>query len=302
MRFTRRTITFAGCTMLAVVATLLSFDFPVPTHADAQSGPLVTGQTMTKSELFVERSRARIEAILADPIPDIEFQQKPLKSVLVELKKLTGISMHFDEEELGDIIDPDVPITVHADAGSMTYKTLIEEFILGPNDLEIVIRDNFLIVMSYDKHLVDPAANELIIYNCRDLFVGIPVQPPAAEASDDPSIAGQGRELNTDIGDREQQLVNLVRMTIRREDSPWDDGGPVIIEYMQTIEAINGMLVVRARPEAHKQVRQLLRLLRQSTKEQEWPAHLGDWPHRPRAPLPQQQPGGGLGGGGGGFF
>jgi hypothetical protein len=291
---------------------------------------------MKSADLFPQLSRARIDAVLAEPVPEVKIPQYPLREVLAELKTLTGIDIYFDQEELGDVIDPDFPIDVAVAENSMTFKTLIEDFILAPNDLVYVIRDNHLVIMSYDKHLTTPDAAQLVLYNCRDLLVGIPVQPahevqrgvsggegaksPDGETVDPEENApatrnenlhqigmgngfggggfGQGaatpkseQEAFSDIGAREQQLVELIRLTVRHEDYPWTDGSNRNFQYGGTIQAFNGMLVVRTLPEMHEQIRQLLRLLRESAKEQAWPADLGDWPHKKRiAPAKGEEP------------
>lgn len=269
-------------------------------NAVAETGAPERPRTMKKTELYTELSRARIEAILGEPIPEVNFFQVPLREVLVELKKLTGIDMYFDPEELGDMIDPDAPIDVEAAGDSMTFKTLIEEFILGPNDLVFVIRDNFLRVMSYDKSLTQ---YEFAVYNCRDLLVGRPAQRAAAAQIGDSGV----EETFSDIGAREQQLIEIIRSMLASEDSPWDDRAGAFHVDMIRIEAFNGMLVIRARRKIQEQVRQLLRLLREGAKQQDWPADLGDWPHKKRivpagqgAIVPAE--GGGFGGGGQGFF
>lgn len=304
MRFKNST-TLAACAVLVLAALWSRLDLPALPNADAQSASLVTQQADEKTPSFAEQSRARIEAKLGEPIPDVTILQQPLREVLVKLKELTGIVMYFDSEELGDVIDPDVPITVKVDADSMTFNTLINEFILGPEDLEFVICDNFMVVMSYDKYRSIPEATQLVVYNCRDLLAGIPDQPAAAatsgvsggEAAMDPDRwmtapgepGGMSVERSySDIGAREQQLVNLIiGMTISNEESPWDDSGPLSVENVGSVEAFNGMLVTRGLPEMHEQVQELLRLLHESSKKQAWPADLGDWPHKKRVPPPE---------------
>jgi hypothetical protein len=66
-----------------------------------------------------------------------------------------------------------------------------------------------------------------------------------------------------------------------------------------SIEAINGLLVIRQSREIHVKVEQLLELLREAAKEGNWPSHVQDWPdYEMRLPLTS----GAVGTGGGGFF
>lgn len=166
MRTTSRTTIFAALTILLLVTLWPRLD---PSNAAAQSGPPATGRTMKKAALFKELSQARIEAILAEPIPEVSFFQQPLREVVVGLNEMTGINIFFDPEELGDIIDPDVPVEVQLAENSVTFETLLN-FILEPNDLTFVIRENYLVIMSYDKWIGTPEATKLVVYNCRDLI------------------------------------------------------------------------------------------------------------------------------------
>lgn len=331
MRCSHRTLITATCATLVLAVCWLIVDLTVTSNAAAQSGPPATAQTIKKGDLFEELGRSRIEAILDEPVPEIKIQQMPLREVLAELKTLTGIAMYFDPEELGDVIDPEVPTTVDVGENSITYNTLIKEFILAPNDLTFVIRHNSLVIMSYDKSLVSPDAVQLVVYNCRDLLVGIPdrraravpggvsggdgVESPEGE-SDAPGETtpattenlhqfGRGKGIGTgglglggleampaqetfsDIGARQQQLIDLIRLIVINEDFPWDDGSSPGNELVATIKSFNGLLVIRTFPEDHEKVRRLLRLLRESAKEQAWPADLGDWPHKKRIAPPK---------------
>lgn len=270
MRFTRKTLTVTACGLLSLAACLPHVDWPVVSNADAQCPVPAKSRTMKKAELFTELSRAKIKAILAEPIPDVRFDQLPLREVLVGLKELTGINFYFDAEELGDLIDPDLPIVVNVAANSMTYKTLIEEFILEPNDLVIVIRDNHLNVMSYEKSLTE---YEVVVYDCRDLLAAMSAN---ATKRDD---GGGGHESTTGLVSEgglgatasapERQLIEVIYSKVIHEDSPWDDGGAysgVKDPYVGTISAVNGLLVVRQTQAVHEQVEHLLNLLRSATQ------------------------------------
>jgi hypothetical protein len=184
-------------------------------------------------------------------------------------------------------------MTIEMDENSVTYNTLIKEYVLEPNQLVFVIRHNSLLVMSYEKYLAYPPAVQLVLYNCRDILVGLPIPTEPSHHSggegvkslDGESLEKSGptqlepdQETFTDIEAREQQLADLIRSTVRNEDFPWTYGSN-LDEQCATIQAFDGLLVVRALPETHEQLRRFLRLLRESAKEQSWPAELGDWPH-----------------------
>lgn len=225
---------------------------------------------------FLPDSETGVEAMLAAPIPDITFEQTPLRDVLTKLTELTGIGMVFDPEEVGDTIDPDVPVDIHAAANSMTFETLLSDFILAPNDLVFIVRDQFLVIMSYDKSLATPESMKIAVYDCRDLI-------PSAESSD---------ELRTLLSDRltemakdgqgttalnrgfpapsvaDQRFMMVIATTVapgswfiagrflQHPDSDWYD-------LYGSINCVNGLLVIRHTRKVHKEVRELLRKLRE---------------------------------------
>jgi hypothetical protein len=296
MRYTYGMIASVTCAILVLAAF-----WPAPevqnvaaqSETAALSGPLAVAQPVKESDSLDALNRARIEAILAEPIPEIKFQNMPLREVLAELQTLTGINMYFDPEELGDAIDPEDPVTVDLDENSVTYESLIKEYVLGENILTFVIRHNSLMIMTYDKYLAYPPAVQLVIYNCRDLLLGFPlpsaIERPVENAGGEDANSLDGASLGetgpaqpepdektvTGIENREQQLADLIRSTVGNEDFPWaDDSNSAYDEQIATIQTYNGLLIIRTLPEIHEQVRQFLRLLRESTEEQPWPAEV----------------------------
>ena len=74
----------------------------------------------------------------------------PLREVLADIAASKRIPIVIDPEEVGDVIDPDVPIDLQL--SGVTLRTILK-FILEPNDLVYVIDDEVMKIMSYDKSL-----------------------------------------------------------------------------------------------------------------------------------------------------
>lgn len=299
MRFNGSAIATLICVLLLLVALWFQPELPVvadsvskseqeysapsarpvtPTPVPAQRE--IVPKTMVL-EPFAATCRADVEARLNAPIPEITFEQLPLRDVLTELTELSGITIYFDQEELGVVIDPDISVDVHAVADSMSFKTLIARFVLEPNDLVYVVRDRFLVIMSYDKSLV--ASAEVVIYDCRDLVWGARRAGSRNRFDDSsgvrrtgaPDLRGRrngapgGTELSSGIRiASELHLMQLIQSTIRNEDYPWDDGSGVYYdEHVGSIEAANGLLVIRTLPTIHERVQSLLDTLRQTMQK-----------------------------------
>jgi hypothetical protein len=245
---------------------------PVPDSAETETVP----KTVVL-EPFAATCRADVEARLAEPIPEIAFEQIPLRDVLTELTKLTGIEIYFDREELGDVIDPDIPIDVRAVARSMSFKTMIYRLILEPHDLMFVVRDRILVIMSYEKYLVD--SKEVVIYDCRDLLWEMRRSSFNSRSDDARGFgragaagwggggfdAPRGAENGLRIHNA-AELMWLIQYTIRDEDYPWDDGSAFGDEHVGTIVAHNGRLVIQTLPGIHDRIQRLLDSLRKGRK------------------------------------
>lgn len=291
MRFNGSAIATLSCVLLLLVALWFQPELPVvadsvskseqeysapsarpvtPTPVPAQRE--IVPKTMVL-EPFAATCRADVEARLNAPVPEITWEQLPLRDVLTELTKLSGITIYFDQEELGDVIDPDVPVDVHAVADSMSFKTLIARFVLEPNDLVYVVRDRFLVIMSYEKSLV--ASAEIVIYDCRDLITGVLRNPASVRENSNfgQSYSAPGGMVpsgGTPITS-ELQLMQLIQFTIRNEDYPWDDGSYGYAggdENVGTIEGMHGLLIVQTIPSMHERIQQLLDSLRFAIKKQ----------------------------------
>lgn len=297
MRYTYGTIAAMTCSILVLATFWPHADGPAIQNLVAQSekeepGDEESGLGADASELPAESktkdgtssdpfegSRERIEAILEKPY-QAEYFQVPLSEVLGDLNVNTGVSIQFDPITAGDI-DWEDQIFLQTGPDTMSIKTMLKDFILGPRDLVYIIQDNFLMVTTYEQYL--ERGGEVVVYDCRDLvqpggrFVG------ALESGNEfaevnfqfgsKRVYGAGGESIPQEEDvprttkpaptpDEAQLIEVIRSTIKHPDFEWDDG-TAVGSFTSTIEAYKGYLIVQTLPGIHERVEELLELLRE---------------------------------------
>lgn len=297
MRYTQGTVATLACGILLLLVLWFQPETPVVSDAVAESkredstteaAPSQTGasiprpvagtQTVAKPDVpwsSAGANQSPVEAKLAELIPAVKFDGLPLHEVLVELTKLTGITMYFDQEEIGDVIDPDVPIYVEAAAGDMSFETLLSDFILAPNDLVFVIRDNFLVIMSYDKSLVTPEATKVVVYDCRDLVPSFGssgasrarLSERLRELADNRIGAGAMNLTVPPPSDAELRFMWVIVNTVH--PGSWVMAGRYVpnpeLDYYDIYGSINcfdGLVVVRHSRDVHREIEELLQKLR----------------------------------------
>lgn len=318
MRYTYGTIAAVTCAILVLATFWPEVQTPLTSQEIAQSkeggtpnAKLVTPVKQTTSPFA--NSRAKIETILDEPW-EVEFFDTSLQVVMDTLNKEKGIGFFIDPRVI-DEIDTGQLISIRVGKNELSGKTLLQEFILGPLELSYIIRDNSLIITTCEEYEFSPDRYVVVVYNCRDLLAGRPPgKPPVggagrgfagdhnsvsnaqfkppAEAKD--SSPGTDREpegdtpgsvprmpppIAVELAARERQLMKVIRTAIRNEDSPWDDEFGVNDETIGSMEAINGLLVIRQTREIHEKVEQLLELMREAGKQGDWPVDVGGWPN-----------------------
>lgn len=297
MRYTYGTIAAVTCAILVLATFWPDPEGPVMQNVVAQSqakdesstsGVDLPAEVKTydgdATDPFAG-SREKIEAKLSKPC-EAEFFQMPLRGVLADLSEQLEITILFDPLELGgDRIDPDVPVDVQVGPDTMSGKTLLGDFILAPNGLVYTIRDNFLMITSYDKSLTK---YEVVAYDCRDLLVkdgGIVTADVVSERFEGnyESASEAETDATTDKAPfyfggpapppatPEQRLMRVIQLAVRSEDAPWDDGSGATTsdENVGTMSVINGLLVVRQTRAVHERVEQLLEVLRKGIQERD---------------------------------
>ncbi|MBD3674604.1 MAG: hypothetical protein HUJ26_13865 [Planctomycetaceae bacterium] len=264
MRYTYGTIAAMTCSIL-VLATF----WP---HADGPAIQTVVAQSDEKEIADVQSSdpfdgsRERIEEILAQPYPG-EWFTVPFGEVLKDIAVNKGVAIEIDPK-VADEIDLEEPLVLATGPDSMSLKTMLEDFILGPRDLVYIIQDNFLMVTTYDQYL--ERGGEIVVYDCRDLIEREKSKTNSQEVIDQQLGGGEYGGSSSLTMERssmpstqdETRLIGVIQAAIRDADCPWDDG-TAVDPNTGSITAFKGYLVVQTLPGIHERVEELLEKLRE---------------------------------------
>jgi uncharacterized membrane protein len=277
-----------------------------------------------------------MEIKLAKPYGPIECFDMPLRDVLDDFRVKTRLSVIIDPQLLGPegAIDLDVPVNLSLSTGWITARSMLNDFIIKTyigKDYGYIVRDGYLWVTSIEN------TTEVTVYNCRDLLtpeqLADPLQAPGGadavseRTSGVSGFEGEGiAELPVELcalqfgggkgvthqpaqgaAAAEEQLIQVIANTVapRTWNGPFGanishEGGS---DFLGSIDAINGLIVIKHTREVHKQVEQLLELLRKAKDEHGLGGATYSYPRWKPAPLVDNFGGqGGVGGGGGGFF
>jgi hypothetical protein len=263
---------------------------PLAPEATAQeAGDAAPPKAATVSEPKIaskEANNARTEQLLAAHRVKVDVEEMPLKKFffeyLRELKtedgKTLGLQVNMDQKNLGDVnITLDTPVTFHMASIrlDMLLKLLFRDLGIG-----YYIDDGIVIVTS--KEVVDTRM-EVRVYNCRDLLqlprtkrtpsgkaagpaaaTGAPgtVDAGGAGAAAPGALGGFGGAglggLGGGVempGGYDVELIDVLRTNIM-PDTWKPNGGPGdVAEY-------RGILVVTQTAEVHRQIEELLDMLR----------------------------------------
>jgi hypothetical protein len=295
MRYTYGTIAAVTCAILVLATFWPRPEGPVMPNVVAQSEPTESAESdsaqttpsdsaqgdqveAAHSNSFANR-REKIEAKLEEPYGAIEFFQMPLREAVADFSTQTGITVVYDPYLIGEQIDPDVPVDLELGANIISAKTLLNDFLIKATigkDYGYVIRDGYVLITSLEN------TTEVAVYNCRDLLA------PAAVPNEMAGIMGgaagmaegyggeMGYEMMHESGAMgpamppptasDQHLMRVIINTVAPES--WIvSGKPVSPEGgTGSIDAINGMIVIKHTREVHEEVQELLKLLREAKK------------------------------------
>lgn len=190
---------------LAVLHDVEAANTPIPDEPPVRWPSAEVWQDLTERRKIWKRTNLRKnspteEAIIKalDEPYQAEFFQMPLREVILDIAANKRIPIIFDPEEVGDVIDPDVPIDLQL--SGVTLRTILK-FILEPNDLVYIIDDEVLKIMSYEKSLTEYF---VYVYPVGDLVI-TPIQLQQAASSSGfggggNAFGGQGGQLGGGIG------------------------------------------------------------------------------------------------------
>ncbi|MCA9143099.1 MAG: STN domain-containing protein [Planctomycetaceae bacterium] len=231
---------------------------------------------------------------------DVDYLELPFEDVLGDLGEQADLQFHIRAKYLDDnAISTDFPVTISLK--DVAAETALE-LILDQAELKYFVRDGVILVTTEEDA---ESIAEVRVYNCRDLLQDY-VEPfpsagsvPAAEVTEktdslqeEKTTAGKKKKRDTtdeqsslmwerpeylaQFGGggggmvipkgpptREQQLMDIISIAVMPDT--WEDvGGP------GTIGEFDGMIVIRHNARAHRQVEQVLHMLRDASSQQGW--------------------------------
>lgn len=250
-----------------------------PPQVVAQA-PRVAENAALPGETKRGESPSVVEQKLEKQLTTVEFVDVPVVDALAFLAGQTGVDVLIDHrlksrlEEEGLALD--APITIQLRHTELSARAVLQ-LILEQSDLDHIagytVRDGYVFIT--DKAETD----QIKVYNVRDLVAGVsPAADPAAamggamagpammagmpsgaapsEGGGFGSLGGMGGGIGfatPQPGDT--LLAQVIRATIRTDS--WVDAGGEgsIAEY-------NGLLIVKHSPQVHREIEQLLQLMR----------------------------------------
>lgn len=301
MRYTYGTIAAVTCAILVLVTFWPEPQGPVMPNVSAQSqlaqtnpftdsgtdaaqSPAPAGEPEYAAPYDFAEERAKIEIKLSVPMPEIEYFQMPLGEVINDLSKQLEVAIFIDPSLVGDLLDINAPVDIEAPANTMSARTLLNDFILKPlcgDQVGYTIRDNYVMITNIHN------STEVAVYNCRNLLA-----PPSGSGSmamggaagmegamgeemmmgsmegmygDNEAGSMGARMLPPSVSD--QHLMRVIVNTVAPDT--WIVAGKPVTEHGGTgsIDAINGIIVIKHTREVHEQVKQLLQLLGQARNQ-----------------------------------
>ncbi|QDU25424.1 hypothetical protein ETAA8_04920 [Anatilimnocola aggregata] len=253
-----------------------------------------------KSENVGPKNQADLQPALAKPQPGVviggdnslddklskriavEFLDTPLSEVLTFLSDLADVQMFVNQRALeneGLAVDTPVTISLKSVRVDMLLDLVLEQATTG--SATYVERDGILIISTLANL---EGASEVRVYNCRDLLAmdapSKPSEKPAAAVA--PATVGAGGAAAAPAGvfdgnnpfagletvacqaplsEEAQRATALKRLicTAVKPDSWQDSGG------FGTISDYNGLLVVTQNSKTHKQIENVLKMLREAS-------------------------------------
>ena len=319
MRWTTGTICAAAAAILAAIAFWPANPaLNVPDRAVAQGDAVYESAPpgaadpaaaapggKSKSASETDKLRATVEAKLDERLPSVDFVDMPFADSIGYLSDLIGVDILINRrfaESAG--VAHDTPINLSIQTTPVSARTVLElvlEQVSGEtasSELGYTIRDGLIYVTSKFE------TNRIEVYNVRDLVVASQTAHAGAEGATAPMMPGgfgaagmQGAEMGglggggglgfTTPG---QQLVQVVTTTIHPDT--WTASGG-----SGSIEEFNGLLIVKHSDAVHRELGQLLEMMRSAN---------GNDPGGPAGGGMGSMGGGGMGGmggfGGGGLF
>ena len=202
----------------------------------------------------VSAETARINQALDRRVPEMNFDAKPFKDVIEELRSTSGLDLVVNWRALEAAgIDREAPVSARLRNAKFAkvLRTVLDDVGGGTVELEYTIDEGALSITTEE----DLNRNTITkVYDIRDLITDIPDYAPPGEARAElkPAPATQPGESLA------KQIALLIQETVQPE--AWRDAGGTV----GSIRELAGQFVITATPQMHTQVEALLNQLRET--------------------------------------
>lgn len=215
---------------------------------------LVASSAFAQDRRVGDTKLQEIEARLASQKIEVDFDGIPLEDALGVIRSATGYNIILDPKSSAEHSDK----TVSLKLSNISIKSVLK-IMLVDNELTLVYRQGVLVVVpksEVDKKVVTK------VYDVRDLlytiknFPGPKVELVPPDSSGGTALSGAIFEIDDDDGGTitEDFLTELIPQSTGGDS--WEGEGV-------SISVVNNMLVITQTEKVHKEVADLLRLLRQ---------------------------------------
>lgn len=306
MRWTLGTTVFAA--LIAVLASAFwpqPPGAPAPQRAEAQGiiapgglggGPGgVPGRRVVRSTAGNPAQYEELERKLSQRLENVKWEDVPVGDLIQQISREIKADIVIDKEFFEQFEEngyvPQAKVTLTLGFSKITARTALELILErgGYHNAAVTYRDGLIYLTSRDND------RYVEVYNCRDLLASIrgkahanamAMQGAAGMGEGDMSAGGRPGFVNpmgagampggmeggmmppggrARVSPNAAQLIAVLQATIR--STPWmtvDGTGASVAEY-------NGLLVINAGHEAHREISQLLERMRAANREEAKP-------------------------------
>ena len=265
-----------GTAVGLIAATIVGISFwtdvppvvPPPTPAVAQEPPAETRPAANAEA--VKRGSSAVDAKLDGRRQQLDFVEMPLKDVLEFLGDSNEIDILLNKRVLLDLdISEDLPVTLQVKRTAVTARTALDLVLEQvSNSLGYTVRDGLVYVTNkFDN-------DEIQVYNVRDLLASFPAATPPGPGGAPGGIGGAfpgglggeggmgggiGAPRPTSASPAGEALLTVIESTVMPDTWSTVGGSGSLAEF-------NGLLIVKQSQTVHREINQLLEMMREVDK------------------------------------
>lgn len=267
-------------TMLATAAAALCFLGALGvTPTDAPPPTLRTAQADEPAAKKAEPAAEEQTALRLNSLVDVDLQDAPMADALQFLRDVGQLQFFVNRQQLAGLgveaLEAPVTLQLKRIKASTALDLALQQ--IGGGEVGYYVQDGIVFITATQDPRFQERQLEVRVYNCRDLL-RIPVLPKkrAAEevagGADARALADKALKIveqrladeSTGLLAAHEESAELIRVLQSAGPSQdWEEQGGTA-----SIKAFNGLMTVRTKPEIHRNIESLLKMLRESVKDE----------------------------------